>query len=438
MTDETTNAEKKPVGADAAHVVPAGMPTTSTVSATSQSVRDIEESSIGVPSWVLALGISAVALSIILASIFEYSPEQIKELLFHALLFLVAEIGIALVIAYIISIFFDERIEKRNDKRKLRERRAEERRRRDEEEEERKRKEREIAEALSREQRLVEDVFVGVFGIRHSADYVRRVISANLEQNIVREHVDLHYEIVPIPDTFADELQIQRGRFVMLYQVVSWTFQNLSSDPAVDFEVRCALSVRHGKHVKDASKVTYVQIGDEIFEGDIILPKESQDADEETKVYSWPGNIPGYGSLKVLIRSQMIKELSDSEVWGSLFPTVDGMTLRVSAPQPLRVGVKSHTSSPCLCTVPRDHTGFGTWTVEGAILPNNSVVFYWRTPEDDGDATNGALDPRTLKAAGPHNAPMRPAEKPKGDTVTRAGQQAKSAQQTPKDEPKVN
>lgn len=327
------------------------------------------ERAIRSPTWpllagaVLVLGVGAVKP--LLPAFEEHSTQAYWG---EVVPLFLAEIGVALMVAFFIGLTIDSQVKSREHRERAREMR----------------REREIAharqaEAVEREQRMVQDVFRGVLGIRHSSAYVRKVVETNLEQRIVRETVTLIYTLRHL--TPAEAEAIGDGRFLMLDQTVSFAFENLSSEDQ-DVPLRFVVPVRHGQRLRDVSRITSAVIGNK--EVDIV--ESAEGASDDAKVYVWTRRIPAHQKLSVVVSALVVKEESDTEVFCSYYPCTKGMSLQVSAPPELNLGIRNNTASRHVVAKNPGHTGTGLWKIDGPILPNDSVVFYWRTDRDEGES----------------------------------------------------
>ena len=121
------------------------------------------------PPWIFFAGISLIAIvGAVKPSLPDYAEGSQEAFWAKVLTLLVSELGVALIVAFVIAWGIDAQAKRRE----MRDREVEKR-------EERRRKIAEERDALEREQRLVQDVFRGVLGIRHSSAYVWKVIETS-------------------------------------------------------------------------------------------------------------------------------------------------------------------------------------------------------------------------------------------------------------------
>jgi hypothetical protein len=322
------------------------------------------------PFWIFLAGAAIVlAVGAVKPALKEYPHGSLGAFWSEVVPLFCSEVGVALMVAYIIAWGIDSQAKRREERAREEERIGEIRRRKAEQE-----------EAFEREQRLVQDVFRGVLGIRHSSAYVRKVIETTLEQRVIRRTVNLIYTLRRLNQAEANQIP-DAGRFMVLDEAMSYEFQNLSSEE-FELEVRLAVPVRHGRHLREASRLVSGSIGDQVLTEEELKPvDESGDA----KKYVWKRKMAAVGKLPVALKVRLMKEESDNEVWCSFYPCSEGMTLQVVAPEGFHMGIRNNTASHHKMETDPSDNGVGVWKIEGPILPYDSVIFYWRTPEDDGD-----------------------------------------------------
>lgn len=341
------------------------------------------------PLWV---GLAGALLIFLVAGIKPFIPAAAEGTLAaywnKVLPLFFAEIGVAMVVAYIIGWGIDEQAKRREER--IQEEREEEERLRTalERREAEIREERERQEDRERERRMTQDVFRGVLGIQHTSAYVQKVIESTLDQKIVRRTVTLMYKLTRLSPEDAAQLGVNANKFIYMDQAVTFEFENLSSKEQ-SVSVKFAVPVRHGPKLRDASGVISAIIGGEQQEVEAI----DSDGHSDAKVYVWKKKIPPRGRLPVAVKARVIKEDSDSEVWSSYFPCTEGMSLQVTAPDDLHMGVRNNTASQELEEMAQGGNGMAIWKINGPILPNNSVVFYWRTAEHEGDVAVPPIEP---------------------------------------------
>jgi hypothetical protein len=240
----------------------------------------------------------------------------------------------------------------------------------------------ERADQLRRE--VAHDAIFSIYGLRHRTDFINATIETNLQARIVRENMTMKYEVraptreeaeLVLPSAGEDALQ----RFAVLEMELRYTFRNVASKES-SFLVPCTMPLRQGEGARSLTKATYVSLG-----GVSLTEQQIADAAQaraEELVYQWNYTLSPGGTLDLVIYAQCLKERSDAEVWGSLFPTMGDITLSMTVPAGLSFGVRDH-SNAILKEEPGPNSNSKTWTMSGPLLTHNSIIFWWRIPEDD-------------------------------------------------------
>lgn len=248
-------------------------------------------------------------------------------------------------------------------------------------------RERDFIDAEERRRLIAEDVVLGVYGLQHKPSYVRKVIETALQPTVVRSYLDLSFTLRELTQEEVAHLGVEAGRFLVLHTVASYTFSNIASSPS-KLDVRYSVSIRHAQKLKDFSCVKSMSINGVALDNEAIKAGLCDEEGNE-KQYAWPQEIGPNGTLSVVAEAISIKEMSDNEVWGSYYPTTDGLSLRYRVLAGMRFGVRSLAASPCNPGFVSNEECFGDWKVDGAILPLDSIVAWWRVPEDEGHEETG-------------------------------------------------
>ncbi|MCA3719090.1 MAG: hypothetical protein IM674_12640 [Brevundimonas sp.] len=267
------------------------------------------------------------------------------------------EVGFALIIAWAVSVFIEQRSRAREHK---------------------------THEAQRRQ--MANDVVHAVFGLLHKPAYVRKVVETNLQTKVVRKHYDATYRLEALTPEEEAELEVEPGRFVKLTQRSTYTFLNVSPGP-VKHKIVYSIAVRGGK-IAEAAGLKFASLDKQELKPHQIT-KALNPNDEGWKVYEWEKTIPADGELPVVMQAVSYKELSDTEVWGSYHPTYHGMKLSVInlVPHIVKFGLRALTATPkeLIHETPGEEA---QWEISGPVLPNDSVTFWWRSIEDDGRASS--------------------------------------------------
>lgn len=254
---------------------------------------------------------------------------------------------------------------------------------------ERKAHERDLKNAASERSRIAENVVQAVYGLQHDRRYVRTVIERSLQPPVVRERYKVKMTIDALSPEELDKIGVSDPkRFVKLHQLSRYRFLNVSHQE-VSHVMGYGLPVRSKKELRDFARVLQVKLdGVSLTQAEIDEALQPDDGDP-SKNYKWERKIAPQGHIDVLVESMSVKEFSDNEVWRNYHPTIRGMELeaKINIPDMVK-GLRALTSSPASELWNVDMTHDTSWTIEGPILPNESVVFWWRSKEDDGTAAS--------------------------------------------------
>ena len=272
-------------------------------------------------------------------------------------------------------------------------------------------REREIERHERQTTETAKAVIHGLYALQHEPSFVKAVVETNLEAKIVRQGMTLKYKVRSLRNAeaqtvFPAESERAKDKFVILEMFSEYTFRNVSSQPqpvAVQYQV----ALRHGAGAKSISRATDVIIGDEDpLTSDQISKAILNLGHEEEVRYRWDRILQPGRTLKVTIYAQTLKERSDSETWGSFFPTMGNIAIEFEVPDQNVFGVRPLSNGMLVehHTVPKLSTK-RCWILNGPILRHNSLVFYWRTPEDDAQPQAAIVE------VNPNQLVLEPAER---------------------------
>lgn len=233
--------------------------------------------------------------------------------------------------------------------------------------------------------RIASDVIHAVYGLQHDADYVKTVIDKTLQSKIVRQQMDLDYTVEPLTKDEEQALGVEQGRFVKMTMISRYAFKNVSKQ-AEEFTVKYGIAARFGPKIREFARIKQIRLDNVAVPESDVIDSEKTKPEDAYKSYEFERIIQAEALLHVLVEAVSIKELSDNEVWGSYHPTVKGVNFVAHVRIPgARFGVRHLTASPANM-IYKTASGDGAWRIDGPILPNDSLVLWWRVPEDDGEA----------------------------------------------------
>lgn len=291
----------------------------------------------------------------------------------------VAEIGYALIIAWVVAIAIEASSRKEHN------------------------------QAVEESRRLIsQDVFQGVYSIRHDPDYVRSVISTCLEETMMRENYSISYKVDRLSSAAAEAAGEATNQLVLVTVTVRYDLRNVGPADQT-YTSTYGIPVREGP-LEEHAKVTLIQIANQPIEGE-ELEKRGKKGDDGELDYEFRVELQAGESKEVLIEAVLIKDMSDSDTFGFRRPTM-GATIRLDVSVPgLDFGASERTASP-MKIVRAPHPGrTAEWRVDGPILPYNSVNLWWR-PKADAKPGNRIVEAAARSASGDQQAQKDPVPKP--------------------------
>lgn len=294
------------------------------------------------------------------------------------LILLIAEVGYAFVIAWVVSWFIERRahtahMQSLDDARRQ--------------------IETEVAQhlqtLLDRQTQIQADVFHGAIGLAYPPSYVKTVIESALSSKIIREDYEITYRLERLSQAEASKHGVDRTRFLALHSTARFNARNVSNDTQ-HFQMEYGLPIRGGA-LRELTRLTELQFGDRKFLKAAIDDLAHYDEVRGNKSYSIDEPIPPGQAIPCVLKAVVVKELSDTEVFGFRDPTMR-LTVRLNVDVPgLRFGASPRCASP-MQTINAPDGRTGEWRIEGALLPRNSFTIWWRSPADDGE--KGPLEPQ--------------------------------------------
>ena len=283
-------------------------------------------------------------------------PIETPEVLLEAAEGFLRELGFALIIAWMISIGIETHARQEDGKR---------------------------AESLRR--LVAVDVFKGVFSYRLPRKYVDRVVELHLFPSVIRERLDLSMRLRRIDDAEASSWSIRKENFLVLEQKVAYLIRNTSTG-AYRHAIRIDLPTHTGKR-RQAAQVRSLRVGSNDLALNEIEAGSLSDSIENSRSYQWQVPLGPDQAVEVEIETQLLKEVSDAEVWASFLPTMAATFNFRSDVAGLRFGARSTSQVLQAQDQPPDRVSL-KWTSAGPTLKGESVVFWWRANEHVDDRTD--------------------------------------------------
>lgn len=282
--------------------------------------------------------------------------EAPESLIFRAetLILLISETGYAFIIAWVVGYFIEAGARREQNEA--------------------------FTESMSR---ISRNVFAGVFRLKHDPTYVQAVMKHCLEIDLIREGYSIIYTVDPFTADEEVAHGLDHGRFVRLTVESRYRARNVGSEKRT-FNSAHVIPVRSGK-LKALSELTELRLGSRIFKREEIpglLSNEEANADD--RFYAFDFEVDANDEIEIFLMATIVKEMSDSETFGFKYPTMD-VRLRVNMNVAgMRFDASNRTVGEMKVLHSPQQGRIGEWKISDPVLPYNSVVVWWRSPEDDG------------------------------------------------------
>ena len=230
-------------------------------------------------------------------------------------------------------------------------------------------------------QKLGESVVEGVYRIRHNEEYVRTVISSCLAVDYIRQDVVIGYEVSEFNEEECEKLDIRMNDWVKIALEFKYVAVNITHS-AAELPGVYTVPLKVGK-LRESAGMKSLVVGSKTYKPEEIKRLEIQPDDPEfnaaDRSYRFPiPTIPQEG-IPVQIKSEFVKQRSDTEIFAFLLPT-RGATIRFTffIDGLIEIGAKARTATE-MRGPPQPYGKQIEWNIPGSLLPNNYVAVWWVT-----------------------------------------------------------
>lgn len=229
--------------------------------------------------------------------------------------------------------------------------------------------------AAKMQARIAEDVFSGVFVREVPAPLINAVVNQVFKAKVIRTKHTATY-VLREPRSRI----VGNRKFLELEITSDYTLTNVSDVP-VEVPIRLGFpipSVENAAAPLKAIRIGGVQLrAEEIVNGD----KGATDTLGQIR-YLWERTIAAQGTLEVVATYTLVKELSDNEIWRSLYPSL-GMELNVNVMvEGLECGAHALSEVQVSRLTAEDSQCTHKWALNSPLLPHQAIVFWWRPKEN--------------------------------------------------------
>jgi hypothetical protein len=278
-----------------------------------------------------------------------------------------------------------------------------------------------------------ESVIKGVYGIRHDPSYVSAVVASCLAVIQTRKSYVVECDVRSFSPEEVTKLKIDPKKVVKVVVDLEYLSMNIGT---VDGVFQGIYRIPKRSHaLGDFSQALQLEVGNRAYD---IREIEAAEApinhplykdDNRTYVFEIPVAVKSKGT-RVKIRAQFAKEISDSEVFTFLLPTI-GAKIKFKFGIPgLITGatVNSPTADQNDISISQDDV---VWSTEAAMLPYNHVNIWWRQKAEDGAPQIANDDSSSENAPFPEGASAPTSTEGAGGVLTRPPAEIRSAEGNP-------
>jgi hypothetical protein len=300
------------------------------------------------PIWYLPIGTIGVLLIFSAIALDDmYGPTGNGNVLnLHTVTTVLAELGFALLISFAIAITVERQARNRDSA---------------------------AHEAMRK--RIAQDVFQGVFSEHLPRNYISAVIRQNLQTNIIRRDVriienmslDNHERYNDVSDILNRTLRCERE--------IRFTLSNLSDREIMEIG-RLFVPILDEGFIQD-TRLNSLVLDGYVIDKSLLDEYRQVDFEGGSVNYAWPIPIGPSRSVEIEIKTTHFKNSRDTEILSSLYPTL-GLELIFRSSAPLtHLGFRARTAHEVSSAYSDAGKGIGTWRIEGPMLPNESITYWW-------------------------------------------------------------
>lgn len=199
---------------------------------------------------------------------------------------------------------------------------------------------------------------------------LREVEASVFQTKVYRSQYRVKYNLEIVPpeeDAKKDDEQHLSVETTSRYCLSNITDEQIDTDISAHYEL--PLDDKWKEYVS----VTEVSIdGKELSSEDI---GKHTTTDKKQLTFDYPITIPSNSKILVFLKGKLIKRTEDVEVFASFLPS-EGLELTVYLPE--NFDVEATANHRCSLIEESDVATAKTWRLDNAILPFQSIVFWWK------------------------------------------------------------
>jgi len=252
-------------------------------------------------------------------------------------------------------------------------------------------------EIASYSQEIARDVFLSTMRLSASESVWDELSDLISKMKLIRQDLNATYELIELSEVpeFAKSPEIM-SRLSDDYVAMKWDsdfFLANKSDVQVDHRLVYTYPIR--TELDRASELSFIHkiTVNGIEKNWETISKESSEIkmDEGERLFEWPITIPAKARIRITSTVYILKNRGDNEVWATVLPTETfHLTLINSLQNKLDTGIQSNFPGQMQEENPSQTGSVRRWAASRPLLPYQSVVLWWRKPDQPLTPTQGS------------------------------------------------
>lgn len=294
-----------------------------------------------------------LALSFLIASLAIESSGKGEHFLLgqHAWAVLAAELGFALFISFVVSVGIERRARALDNAAYERMRKS-----------------------------IADDVFRGVFAENLPRHYVDAVVDRDLKVSLVRPWIKTTNNVVRLSSAERKLVDSDGLSILRINRTISARVRNISGS-FLDTTLRVYMPVAHPA-LLDSVLVDRIEVDGNALDTAAVKSYRREEREQTTVCYEWPISLVKGGEATVVVDGRLYKFFNDNDIFAFHAPAFRYEVIFNSEFPLERLGLFERSAAQVTGRYVDLEKGFGMWTLEGPILPNDSITMWWRFHEN--------------------------------------------------------
>jgi hypothetical protein len=236
-------------------------------------------------------------------------------------------------------------------------------------------RDRDYAAHETQRKHIAEDVFRGVFSAQLPANYINAVVDRNLKVRVIRPWVRIVEDISEVEPEIIAKARLGEREFLRCDRLIEYALQNVTTQ-AVTETLQVFFPIKRAD-VSEFTGMDFLSIGDKRWTKKEILELRVRDNDSLAIHYECPIEIQPGQTIEVKLHTRHFKYMSDSELWSSIYATMRFDLIFRCSISLQALGLRNSSLQPVTSEYVEPERGMGNWTVDGPLLPGDSISYWW-------------------------------------------------------------